>query len=104
MRRRAKQPGKGVRRVAGSSPTSTQERLGLRPPGGRPPEPAHDGKKPVRRRWDWTQLPLMLTALATVGALYFNTNQTSQGVHSRGRLSWAVEPGLISVDRVGVSA
>ena len=27
-----------------------------------------------------------------------------QGVHSRGRLSWAVEPGLISGDRVGVSA
>ncbi|MEJ7744281.1 MAG: hypothetical protein WKF73_18130 [Nocardioidaceae bacterium] len=25
-------------------------------------------------------------------------------VHSRGRLSWAVEPGLISGDRVGVSA
>jgi len=27
-----------------------------------------------------------------------------RGVHSRGRLSWAVEPGLISGDRVGVSA
>ena len=26
------------------------------------------------------------------------------GVHSRGRLSWAVAPGLISGDRVGVSA
>ena len=25
-------------------------------------------------------------------------------VHSRGRLSWAVAPGLISGDRVGVSA
>jgi uncharacterized protein YjbI with pentapeptide repeats len=28
-------------------------------------------KKPVRPRWDWTQVPLMLTALAAVGALVF---------------------------------
>ncbi len=72
MRRRAKQPGKGMRRVAGSSPTSTQERLGLRPPGHRPwPVRGRNGKKPVRRRWDWTQVPLMLTALTAVGALVF---------------------------------
>ena len=32
------------------------------------------------------------------------SNNTCLCVHSRGRLSWAVEPGLISVDRVGVSA
>jgi len=29
---------------------------------------------------------------------------TPTRVHSRGRLSWAVAPGLISGDRVGVSA
>ncbi len=83
MRRRAKQPGKGVRRVADSSPTSTQARLGLRPAGRRPwSVRVRNGKKPVRRRWDWTQLPLMLTALAAVGALYFNTNQTSQALQA----------------------
>ena len=60
MRRRAKQPDEGVP----------------------PPEPAREGQEPVRRRWDWTQVPLMLTALATVGALYFNTNQTSQALQA----------------------
>ena len=60
MRRRAKQPGKGVP----------------------PPEPARDGQEPVRRRWDWTQVAVMLTALAAVGALYFNTNQTSQALQA----------------------
>jgi hypothetical protein len=43
---------------------------------------AREGKKPVRPRWDWSQLPLMLTALATVGALYFNTHQTSQALRA----------------------
>ena len=40
------------------------------------------GDKPVRRGWDWTQVPLMLTALAAVGALYFNTNQTSKALQA----------------------
>jgi len=34
------------------------------------------------RGWDWTQVPLMLTALAAVGALYFNTNQTSKALQA----------------------
>ena len=93
MRRRANQPGKGLRRVAGSSPTSTQARLGLRPPGLRPPVPARDGKKPVRRRWDWTQVPLMLTALAAVGALVFTalSLQATREGQLTDRFSKAVE-------------
>ena len=35
---------------------------------------------------------------------YSGFEMTSIRVHSRGRLSWAVAPGLISGDRVGVSA
>jgi hypothetical protein len=82
-RRLADQPGKGLRRVAGNSTASTQARLGLRPPGRRHrPVRTRDGKKPVRPRWDWTQLPLVLTALAAVGALYFNTHQTSEALQA----------------------
>ena len=94
MRRRAKQPGKGLRRVAGSSPTSTQERLGLRPPGRRPwSVRGRNGKKPVRRRWDWTQVPLMLTALTAVGALVFTalSLQATREGQLTDRFSKAVE-------------
>ena len=39
------------------------------------------GKKGVWREW-LTQLPVMLTALAAVGALYFNTQQTSESLQA----------------------
>jgi hypothetical protein len=32
---------------------------------------ARKGKKPARPKWDWTQVPLILTALSAVGALVF---------------------------------
>ena len=40
------------------------------------------GDKPVRRGWDWTQVSLMLTAVAAVAALYFNTQQTSEALRA----------------------
>ncbi len=61
--------------------TSTRARLGSRQPRRRPPARPHNGK-PVLRRWDWTQVPILLTALAAVGALFFNTLQTSEALRA----------------------
>jgi hypothetical protein len=82
MRRRTTvQWGRRLRRISGRNPAPARAPLRRRSLSSQRSVQGSGGKKGVRQEWV-TQLPIMLTALAAVGALYFNTQQTSESLQA----------------------